>query len=83
MNDIKIGMVDSPNYEGVKYNVGLSNGGLVYIEIESLDATWSQVGKNIDMDSPNKISDALGRATEYLKINENAQSFKQYKQRQN
>ena len=79
MGDITIGMVDSPNYKGIQYKVGLSNGGLVYIEIESSGiVSWSQVGENIDMNSPNKISDALFRATEYLKINENAQNFKQY-----
>ena len=78
-NTKKIGMVNSQKYEGIKYQVGLSDRGLVYMEIESSGiVSWSQVGKDVDMNSPNKISDALGVATEYLKTNEDTNSFKRY-----
>ena len=78
MEDIKIEKVDSPKYECVKYQVGLSNGG-VYIEVENSDiVSWLQVGADVDTNSPNKISAALNVALEYLKTNEDTHGFKQY-----
>ena len=52
MKDIvKIGMVDSPNYDGIRYQVYLSEvSGTVWIEIET---GLIQVGENVDLDNNN------------------------------
>ena len=77
-NTIRIGTVNSPKYDGIRYQVGFNeSNGTVYIETKRLEIVyWHQVGENVDVTSPDRISDAMNVATEFLKTNEDILIFK-------
>ena len=73
---VKIGMVNSPNYNGIRYQVFLDEvSGIVWIESE---IGMNQVGENVDVNSPTKAEYALRVAFEFLKKHEDVFKFKRY-----
>ena len=80
MDDIiKIGKVNSPKDDNVRYQIGLHTiSGTVHIEIEHSGlVSWLQVGENINVNSPNKTQDALNVASDFLTTND-IFNFKRY-----